>query len=137
MKSDKTILLIEDDYVDAITLKRVLKKIDVHNQVIVCNNGEEGLTWLSTHKTDLPGLIFLDLNMPKMNGLEFLEVVKRDDEMKLVPIIVLTTSTDQTDRLECFKRSVAGYIVKCVDYKEFVQTISCVKNYWLKNQLAY
>ena len=137
MKSDKTILLVEDDYVDTITFKRVLKKLEVHNPVVICNNGEEALNWLNLNKTDLPGLIFLDLNMPKMNGIEFLDIVKQDETLKIVPVIVLTTSSDPSDRLESFRRCVAGYMVKSVDYNEFAETISCVKTYWRTSQLAY
>ena len=137
MKKNKSILLVEDDSVDVMTLKRVFKKIRVKNPLHVCGNGEEALQWLEQNKADKPGLILLDLNMPRMNGLEFLKVVKKDEALKIIPIVVLTTSSDPMDRQESFKSNVAGYMLKSLNHEEYLQTIGFIRDYWKRSELAY
>lgn len=137
MNQQKSILLIEDDQVDVLTVKRALKKLDVPNPLNVCSNGEEGWKWLNDNKNNLPGIILLDLNMPRMGGIEFLELAKGNEDFKIVPIIVLTTSQDDQDRLNSFKQSVAGYMVKPVSYSKFVDMLKNIKIYWENSELAY
>lgn len=135
MKGKKPILLVEDDRVDQITVKRALKDINVTNLLVVVNNGEEALEFLNDEKNEKPGIILLDLNMPKMNGLEFLKVAKQDNSLKRIPVVVLTTSKQDQDKIESFNLGVAGYMVKPVDYIQFVDVIKTINLYWTLSEL--
>ncbi len=135
MKSQKPILLVEDDRVDAMTVKRALRDINVTNQLDVACNGEEALAFLRDEKNEKPCIILLDLNMPKMNGIEFLKGAKQDDVLKAIPVIVLTTSKEEQDRIESFKLGVAGYMIKPVDYQQFVEVIRAIDLYWTLSEL--
>jgi len=123
-------MLVEDDYVDAMTLKRALKDLKVVNQLVHRINGEEAIEYLKDESNPRPCVIFLDLNMPKMNGIEFLQIVKTNNDFRRIPIIVFTTSKNEWDRFETFNLSAAGYIVKPADYKNFVEAIRTVELYW-------
>lgn len=135
MKSSKPILLVEDDNVDVMTVKRALKDLNIKNQLVRTANGEEALEYLKNNGNKQPCIILLDLNMPKMNGIEFLQIVKADDALKQIPVVVLTTSSQQQDIIESFKLNVAGYIVKSVDYAEFTEAISAINMYWTLSKL--
>jgi CheY-like chemotaxis protein len=136
MRNLKPILLVEDDTVDAMTVRRALKDLKVTNQVVHAINGEEALNHLrAKHNGDRPCIILLDLNMPRMNGVEFLKVVKADDALKLIPVVVFTTSQEDRDVIESFTLGIAGYIVKPVDYKKFVEAIRTVDIYWTLSEL--
>jgi CheY-like chemotaxis protein len=135
MRDSAAILLIEDDRVDAMTVKRALKEINVCNPLHVVRNGEEALEFLRDVASPRPGIILLDLNMPRMNGLEFLKIAKQDDRLKLIPVIVLTTSREERDRLESFNLSVAGYMIKPVDYMQFVEVMRAINIYWTLSEL--
>jgi CheY-like chemotaxis protein len=135
MKGKKTILLVEDDRVDQITVKRALKDINVTNLLIIVNNGEEALEFLRDEKNEKPGIILLDLNMPKMNGIEFLKVAKHDNSLKRIPVVVLTTSKQDQDKIESFNLGVAGYMIKPVDYIQFVDVIKTINMYWTVSEL--
>jgi CheY-like chemotaxis protein len=135
MRSLKPILVVEDDDVDVMTIKRAFKDLSVENQLVNTSNGEQALEYLKTDGNKEPCVILLDLNMPKMNGIEFLTIVKTDMTLKKVPIVVLTTSNQQQDITECFKLGAAGYMVKSVDYDKFVETIRAVNLYWTISEL--
>lgn len=135
MKNAKPILLVEDDKVDAMTIKRALSEIKVTNPLDIASNGEEALEFLRDGKNEKPGIILLDLNMPKMNGIEFLRIVKQDDVLKAIPVVVLTTSKEDQDRVESFKFSVAGYMIKPVDYLQFVEVMKTINMYWTLSEL--
>jgi CheY-like chemotaxis protein len=137
MKNCKPIMLVEDDNVDAMTVRRAFKDLSVTNPLIHSVNGEEALKYLKGHGNETPCVILLDLNMPKMNGTEFLGFVKADEALKCIPVIVLTTSTEERDITESFKHSVGGYIVKPVDYKNFVEAIRTINLYWTLSELPY
>jgi len=128
-------LFIEDNSVDAMTVKRAIKDINVTNQLVHKGNGEEALEYLTGQGNQKPSLIFLDLNMPRMNGIEFLKIAKADDELKQIPVVVLTTSREEQDKIESFKFSVAGYIVKPPDYKKFVEAMRTLNMYWTLSEL--
>jgi CheY-like chemotaxis protein len=130
MRSTKPIMLVEDDLVDAMTLKRALRDLKITKQLIHKNNGEEALDYLQDDKNVKPCIIILDLNMPKMNGLEFLKIAKSDSNLRRIPVIVFTTSNNEWDRFESFNLSAAGYIVKPAEYKSFVEAIRTVELYW-------
>jgi CheY-like chemotaxis protein len=135
MRNSKPILLVEDDRVDAMTVKRALKDLNVANLLVHTLNGEEALNHLRAESNSNPCVILLDLNMPKMNGVELLKVVKADDMLKSIPVVVLTTSQEEQDVVESFKLSAAGYIVKPVDYKKFVEAMRTIDVYWTLSEL--
>ena len=135
MKNTKSILLIEDDIVDAMTVKRALSDIKVTNALFTVGNGEEALEYLQDSNNEQPGIILLDLNMPKMNGIEFLKVMKNDNSFKRIPVIILTTSQEENDKIESFNLGVAGYMIKPVDYLQFVETMRTIDMYWTLSEL--
>lgn len=135
MRNSKPILLVEDDEVDVLTVKRTLKDLNITNHLVSTANGEEALEYLQNEENNRPCIILLDLNMPKMNGIEFLQVVKNEENLKTIPVIVLTTSNQQQDIIESFKFGVAGYIVKSVDYSEFTKAINIIDQYWTLSKL--
>lgn len=130
MRDLKPVLLLEDDSVDAMTVKRALKDLDVKNPLVHVLNGEKALEYLRDSVNAEPCVILLDLNMPKMSGIEFLKIAKSDPRLKCIPIVVLTTSKADRDKLECFDNSVAGYIVKPVDYNGFLDAMKILNLYW-------
>jgi CheY-like chemotaxis protein len=135
MRDSKPILLVEDDSVDVMTVKRALRDVHVTNQLIHTGNGEEALDYLKNENNRKPYVILLDLNMPKMNGIEFLKTIKSDEVLKKIPVVVLTTSKDEHDIAESFKLGVAGYMVKSVDYESSVETIRTIVLYWILSEL--
>ena len=135
MNSKKPILLVEDDKVDAMTVKRSLRDIHVTNRLLLAGNGEDDLQYLREPNIDRPCIILLDLNMPKMNGLEFLQVLKQDTILKKIPVIVLTTSKNEQDKLESFRLGVAGYMIKPVDYQQFVEVVRTINLYWTLSEM--
>ena len=135
MRNSRPILLIEDDRLDTITIKRAFKELNITNQLVHTLNGEEALEYLRNADNEKPCVILLDLNMPKMGGIEFLKIVKDDGELKKIPVIVLTTSKEKQDILGSFEHGAAGYVVKPADYKEFVNTINAINLYWTSSEL--
>ena len=135
MQSMKPILLVEDDTVDARTVKRALDDLGATTPLIHLTNGEEALRYLRNDQNERPCIILLDLNMPRMNGIEFLRAIKDEENLKTIPVIVLTTSREGRDVLDTFDLNVAGYVVKPVDYKRFVDTIRTIDRYWSLSQL--
>jgi CheY-like chemotaxis protein len=130
MQKSKPLMLIDDDLVDAHSVKRALVEIGVVVDLVHLSNGEEALNYLRSEVNPKPCLILLDLNMPKMNGLEFLQEIKKDQVLCRIPIVVLTTSSDQTDIQTAFARGGVGYMTKPLDYDKFVQIIEAVSKYW-------
>ncbi len=135
MNNKIPILLAEDDKVDAMTVKRALRDLKVTNPLIVVENGEDALEYLRDPNKAKPGIILLDLNMPKMNGIEFLEIAKKDDKIKRIPVVVLTTSKEDQDKIESFNLGVAGYMIKPVDYLQFVEVVKTIHLYWTLSEL--
>jgi len=124
------ILLVEDDNVDAMITRRALNELKITNQLVHKVDGEDALEYLRDPTNKKPCVILLDLNMPRMNGFEFLKIVKVDDALKRIPVVVLTTSTDDRNVVESFNLHVAGYIVKPVDYKQFIEAMRTLDMYW-------
>jgi CheY-like chemotaxis protein len=135
MQKPKPILLVEDDSVDAMTVKRAMRDLQVNHSVIHSVNGEEAMKYLTSPDTEKPFIILLDLNMPKMNGIEFLKVMKTHPELKTIPVIVLTTSKERRDVLDSFELGASGYMVKPVDYSKFVEILSRIIIYWSSSEL--
>ncbi|APY08082.1 response regulator [Winogradskyella sp. J14-2] len=128
------ILLIEDDMIEVMKLKRATDSLQLNHKITEANNGEEALQLLEK-KDSLPDIILLDLNMPKINGIEFLKILKTDERLKYIPTIILTTSSNQRDLLECFRVGIAGYILKPLKYEEYVSKIENLLAYWSINEL--
>ncbi len=129
-----TILLVEDDAIEVIKFNRSIAKLGQLHQVIEANNGEEALSYLGTN--DLPDLLLLDLNMPNMNGLEFLKMLRNSDHLKYLPTVVLTTSVNEKDLKTAYSLGVAGYIVKPLKYEDYVTKIATLLDYWKHNELV-
>jgi len=128
-------MLVEDDEVDAMTVRRALKELHVANPLVQAENGEEALAYLRQPGQVTPCIILLDLNMPVMGGIEFLQVAKQDAALRRIPVVVLTTSEEQQDKVASFDLSVAGYIRKPVDYKQFVEAVRSIDAYWTLSEL--
>jgi CheY-like chemotaxis protein len=113
-----TILLVEDDELDIISVQRTLKKLDTDYELLTAYNGKEALTMLQAAGGDqLPDVILLDLNMPKMNGIEFLKIIRNDSTLKDIKVFIMTTSAEPVDRLTTEQLGVSGYIIKPLNYQ--------------------
>lgn len=135
-----SILLIDDDEVDVMTVKRAFKKNNITNPLYMATNGLEGLAMLRGNEMPklLPGgrrVILLDLNMPKMGGIEFLRELRADPELKPLPVIVLTTSNEDKDKVEAYNLNVAGYIIKPVTFSKFVEAVATLNKYWSLSEM--
>lgn len=124
------ILLVEDDDVDVMTVRRSLKELGSPNPLDLVCDGEQALTFLRNPANPRPGLILLDLNMPRMNGVEFLVARSKEPTLLSIPVVVLTTSQLESDRISAFRHGVAGYMVKPVDYAQFVKIMRLIRDYW-------
>jgi CheY-like chemotaxis protein len=128
------ILLIEDDDIEVMKLNRVISTLKLNHKIIETNNGEEALNLLEK-KEDLPDIILLDLNMPKINGIEFLNILKKDEILMYIPTIILTTSNNNKDLLECYRIGVSGYVLKPLKYEDYKVKIQTILTYWSINEL--
>lgn len=133
MNDVQPILLVEDDMVDVMTVKRAFRQLNVMNELVVVGNGEEAIAYLQKPDKGLPCVILLDINMPKMNGLECLEVLKDHAVFKNIPVIMVTSSKEQQDVDESFIKGISGYILKPVDYEQFLTSIQVLAPYWTRN----
>ncbi|KJH72546.1 response regulator [Aliterella atlantica] len=134
------ILLVEDDEVDVMNVQRAFRKNNINNPLYHASNGIEALSILRGRDSELNipqvrRLILLDLNMPKMNGIEFLKELRADEELKTIPVIVLTTSNEDKDKVEAYKFNVAGYILKPVTFNNFVETVATMNKYWTLSEM--
>jgi CheY-like chemotaxis protein len=137
MKPDQALLLVEDDIIDAMTVRRSLRELEAHNPLHHVTDGEAALAFLRDPANPRPGLILLDINMPRMNGIEFLEHARKDPDLCSIPVVVLTTSKEDTDRFNSFNKNVAGYMVKPVDYEQFVEVMRKIRDYWMLSETAH
>jgi CheY-like chemotaxis protein len=125
------ILLVEDDDLDVMNIKRAFDKNRIANPLFVAGNGEEALELLRSGQVPRERrLVLLDLNMPRMNGIEFLRELRGDDELRATSVVVLTTSDDERDRVEAYNLNVAGYILKPVTFVNFVEAMATLNKYW-------
>ncbi|MDO1514135.1 response regulator [Maribacter confluentis] len=129
------ILLIEDDLIEVMKLKRTVSKLNLKHSIIEAKNGEEALEYLKSGKK-LPDIILLDLNMPRMNGIEFLNILKNDEILCYLPTIILTTSENRADLLKCYQAGIAGYVIKPLKYEDYQFKLNAVLEYWSVNQLV-
>jgi CheY-like chemotaxis protein len=136
--SERTIniLLVEDDEVDVMNVKRAFKKVNINNPLYLATNGLEALSMLRGSQGQPPEvpldrrLILLDLNMPKMGGIEFLQELRSDSQLRGTPVVVMTTSNQDKDRVEAYNLNVAGYILKPVTFNNFIELMATLNKYW-------
>ena len=130
------ILLVEDDELDVMNVQRAFKKNNVVNPLYTAGNGLEALELLrgDTIPSDRR-LILLDLNMPKMGGIEFLKALRADPQLHATTVVVLTTSDEERDKVKAYDLNVAGYIVKPVTLAAFVEIMAALNKYWSVNEL--
>jgi two-component system, response regulator len=131
MHSAVDILLVEDNPDDAGLAIHALKKNNLANNLLHLHDGEEALTYLFSPEMSMPKVVLLDLKMPKVDGIEVLRRLKSDEERKVIPVVVLTSSKEEIDILESYKLGVNAYIVKPVDYEKFLGAISEIGLFWL------
>jgi len=131
------ILLVEDDEVDVMNVKRAFKKVNITNPIYIASNGLEALNILRGNHDKYPDfpqerrLILLDLNMPKMGGIEFLQQLRSDPQLRPTPVVVMTTSNQDQDRVEAYNLNVAGYILKPITFSSFVEMMVTLNKYWI------
>ena len=131
MEKSLNILLVEDDQVDVMNVKRAFDRNRISNPLFVAGDGVEGLEMLRSGKIpDERRLVLLDLNMPRMNGIEFLRELRADKDLHLTPVVVLTTSDDERDKIDAYNLNVAGYLLKPVTFVNFVETMAALNKYW-------
>jgi len=135
VRNTKPILLVEDDEVDAITTRKALNEINVTNELVHKYDGAEALAYLRNKGNARPCIILLDLSMPQMDGFEFLAAVKSEDSLKKIPLVILAASDADENVTNAFESAAAGYIVKTVDYGQFVEMMRTVNDYWTLSRL--
>jgi CheY-like chemotaxis protein len=130
----RPILLIEDHRVDITNVRRAFERCELTNPLLVARTGEEAFYFLRGHegqpRAPTPGLILLDLNMPVMNGSEFLAEIRNDPRLQTIPVVVLTTSGEACDRDTAFRYGAAGYFIKPLSFADFVELIRTIALYW-------
>ncbi len=125
------ILLVEDDEVDVMNVRRAFRKNHIANPLFTAANGVDALEQLREGKIPRDRrIVLLDLNMPQMNGIEFLRELRADADLKPTPVIVLTTSNNERDRIEAYNLNVAGYLLKPVTFSNFCETMAALNKYW-------
>lgn len=133
MEADRrlNILLVDDDDIDVMNVRRAFDKGRIANPLFIANDGGEALEML--RGAEYPKerrLVLLDINMPRMTGIEFLRIIREDPDLKSLVVIVLTTSDDERDKIEAFKLNVAGYLLKPVTLSAFIETMAALQKYW-------
>jgi CheY-like chemotaxis protein len=123
----RDILLVDDDSVEAMIVQRVLRDLAISSELVHVTDGDRALTHMRNEEAELPFVILLDLNMPRMTGLEFLEIIKADSKLKDIPVVVVTTSQYQEDMTMSFALGAVAYIVKSPSYPEFRERIKAFR----------
>lgn len=124
------ILVVEDDEIDRMNIERAFAKANLTNPVQFANDGIEAMDLLKNNKIDNPLLILLDINTPRMNGLEFLKILRDEPKWALTPVVVMSSSKEDKDKIAAYKLSITGYIVKPLEFSEFVSTMVILGQYW-------
>ncbi len=125
------ILLVDDDEIDVMNVRRAFEKGRITNPLYVAEDGERALEMLRNGEVPAERrIVLLDLNMPRLNGIEFLRVIRADPALRGLPVVVLTTSDDDRDKIDAYDLNVAGYLLKPVTVGTFVEVMAAVNNYW-------
>lgn len=127
------IMLIEDDIIEVVKFRRVLLKLPLEYKIIEKNNGQEAFDYL-IKKENLPDVILLDLNMPILNGFDFLKLIKKEEIIKYIPIIVLSTSYDSNDIFKAYQGGISGFLNKPIKFKDYTEQIKTLISYLNINQ---
>lgn len=126
--------MVEDNQGDIVLIKKAFNDAKISNQLFVCRDGKEGLDFLQKkapfQDAVTPDLILLDINMPRLSGLELLKIIKKDPVLGLTPVVMLTTSESEKDILESYRLHVSSYIRKPVEFVEFLDAVQQIQNYW-------
>ncbi len=132
--SEIQILLVEDNEGDILLTIEAFKDLKVKTNIAVAKDGTEAIEFLKCQGkfTDnkLPHLILLDINMPKVNGIEVLDFIKKDDQLKKIPVVMLTTSSSESDIAECYEKSANCFITKPVDFGKFLNVVQAIESFW-------
>jgi two-component system, response regulator len=131
-RKSQPILIVEDSADDFEATKRAFAKANLRNAIAHAFSGEEALAYLRSATAERPGLILLDLNMPGIDGRKTLEIIKRTESMKKIPVVVLTTSNDERDIKACYELGANTYIQKPVDFDGLISAIQRLKEYWFE-----
>ena len=126
-----SILLIDDDEIERLKFKKVCNKFNSGNTISEAKNGEKALAILKS-KLKKFDLIICDINMPRMNGLEFLKISKKDSNFKKIPIVIMSTSENKKDLKKCYDLGISGYFTKPLKYSEYIKKVTLLLNYWEK-----
>ena len=135
--TNKSILLVEDNPQDEMLTLRALKKANVANRIDVARDGQQALDYLfrkgdfASRVPDLPAVVVLDIGLPRLNGLEVLERLRADVRTALLPVVILTSSDDERDRLKSYENGANSFVRKPVDFAEFAETVAKLGIYWL------
>lgn len=126
MQPASPLLLVEDDELDLMIAKRSLKELEIANPIVIKRDGEEALAYLLACAGNKPSVVLLDLNMPRLNGFEFLQRIKAHEDLKDIPVVVVTTSTATADIARSFELGACAYVVKSMDSDEFRRNLGRV-----------
>jgi CheY-like chemotaxis protein len=128
------ILLVEDDEVDIMNVQRAFRKNNISNPLHIARNGLEALQMLTGKNPELtipsPRVILLDINMPKMGGIEFLTELRKHPELRSISVFVMTTSNEESDKIAAYDLNVAGYILKPLSFEGFTSAVAILNHYW-------
>lgn len=125
------ILLVEDDDIDVMTVQRAFRKNNISNPLKVAGNGIEALEMLRSGEIPpFNRIVLLDINMPRMDGIEFLRELRADPALRATTVVVLTTSNEDRDRVQAYEFNVAGYLLKPVTFVNFVEIMAMLNKYW-------
>lgn len=130
MKDSRPILLVENDPVQAKTVERAFEALNVRIPCIHFTDGNDALVHLRHQNREKPWLILLNLDLPGITGVEFLEAVKSDETLKTIPVVLLTASSQQDDIARSFELGAAGYMIKTSEYEGLLETIKTIAQYW-------
>jgi CheY-like chemotaxis protein len=132
--SEIQILLVEDNEGDILLTLEAFKEIKAKNSIAVVKDGEEAIEFLKKQgqyaDSVMPNLILLDINMPKLNGMEVLDFIKKDEKLKKIPVVMLTTSSSESDIAACYERSANCFITKPLDFGKFVNVVEAIESFW-------
>lgn len=135
MNKEVEILLVEDNEGDIVLTLKALKEAKIHNKITVIKDGETALLYLRKEgrykEAQTPDLILLDINLPKVDGKEVLAAIKKDGELMVIPVVMLTTSASEKDIMESYHNHANCYITKPVEFKEFMEVVHSIKHFWI------
>ncbi|RYY27254.1 MAG: response regulator [Chitinophagaceae bacterium] len=135
MKKELVILLVEDNEGDIVLTVEALKEARINNKVVVVRDGEQALEYLYQQglyaDVELPDIVLLDINLPRIDGKEVLGKIKNDERLKSIPVVILTTSDSEKDIMESYNNHANCYITKPVDFNKFMQVVMMIKSFWI------